>query len=152
MTVYGGFNGKIEMAYNTSALLGSASPVTITSVQNLTIKTAHGTDLVHEIGNRSPIAVVEGNIEVTVTIERFMDTTTFYGVAFNKLCGADNTSGMGANTSINLGYYPNGATAGQPKLLVTNMKPTSYDATVTQDGKVLEKAEFKGQYFQVGTL
>ena len=48
MTVYGGFNGKIEMAYNTSALLGSASPVTITQVQNLTIKTAHGTDLVHE--------------------------------------------------------------------------------------------------------
>jgi hypothetical protein len=152
MAPYGGFNGKIEMAYNTSALLGSSSPVTVTQVQSFSIKLDDGTDLVHEIGQRSPIAAVEGPIEVTVSVERFFDATTFYGVPFSTLAGKANTSGQGANTYINLGYYPNGATGGQPKLVVTNAKPTSYEFSISQNGKATEKAEFKAMYFQIGTL
>ena len=152
MTVYAGFEGKIEMAYNTSTLLGSASAELLTNVQSLSIKTEHGTELVHAMGSRSGVALKEGNIVVTVAIERYWDAANVYGVPFSTLCGANNTSGQGALTTLNLGYYPGGATAAQPKHLVTSLKPKGYEVNTTQDGQLMEKGEFVGIYSSVGTL
>jgi len=122
MPVYRGWNAKI---YKDGTLLGYAQSVTFDIENNL--------EAYYEIGSRTPVDLVEGNQEVTGTIERlWVDTTLLSLVSGSTL------------TEFTIDVY-----VGTMKVKMEGCKTETGSIDVPQDGEIRGSYDFRAKSITV---
>ena len=145
-----GWSGNVYIA-NTAALLASAG-----DAKCLTVPFSYdsGTESVYVIGSRLADDVVEGNIALTGTITRNFDNVDIVASA-NVSITLHEAAGLLKNGSANMSSYflkvcPNGS-AVTPCFTLNDIKFTSWNIDITQDGLISESADYIAKSINVST-
>ncbi len=137
---YKGWQGAIRIATTEEGLATAAN---IPKVQNVSVTHGPSLEALYEIGSRLPTQIKEGNVEISLTIEKHYEDNTFANYA--------GVSSAGEHTEYWVGIYPGGYSAGKPKIVLRG-KFSNWSLSISQDGIVTESVEFVGKAISVGTI
>jgi len=111
-------------------------------IQSASVSHTAGLEPIREIGSREPKEIKEGNIEITLSIERcFIDNHLFEVISRDEL----------SKHEFDIELYPKGTGAGNPIITVRG-KFGSYTYDMTQDGIIMESVDFSGRQISIGTV
>jgi len=127
------FRGWMAKVYKDGVLLGYCQSVTVDVASNL--------EPYYEIGSRTPVSLIEGNQEVTGTLERLWVDTTLLNLV----------SGTSTLDEFTLVFYASTAT-GSPKITLTGCKAESGSIDIPQDGELTESIDFRAKNITVETV
>lgn len=114
--------------------------------QGITIEQDGNVISVHELGNRNPVEIKEGKIEIDITIDNLYLTRDMLG----KVLGvADFTKRLAAFSTF---LYPGGKTQGQPRIKVSNAKYGFGNIKVDLDTIVATQVKGKGTVVDIDSV
>lgn len=128
-----GKEGEVRIADSRAAL----STASCTYVEEVTFTNESAIDMKYVINMQSPYAVVEGNTELTGSIEK-----PFEDVTLANWVGVQASGSMVQPTEKYLGVFPQGFASGNDALIFENVKFTSWNVEFTHDDFVVETADF----------
>lgn len=148
MVTYKGWESKAE--------IGATAPTednNITYMESISFNRSDGLEEVFEIGSRPPKEIKEGNVTVTGTITRKLDTSWTGGTGgtekFYQIGGGSTTAAL---TSYYLYIYPAGYdTAGLPEIRLGGVKFHNYHIEISQDGYAVESMDYIVTTLSYGT-
>lgn len=103
---------------------------------------SHGPNIeaIREIGNRAPVELKEGNIDVTLSLEMCWLNRDMLGKQTQP----------GSLPEFQVDFYPAGVGSGKPIISVTG-KFSGYSMDMSQDAITMESSDFVGRVISVGT-
>jgi len=130
MVVYRGWNALIK---KDGTILGYCQRVTVDIAANI--------EPYYEINSRTPIALVEGNQEITGTIERLWVNSDLLNLV----------AGTSSLTEFTLEFYNTTATGGI-KVTLSGCKPDAGSLEIPQDAELTESFDFRAKGITVTTV
>ena len=122
-------------------------------MQNFNVNTDGGLEGIYEYGKRNPQALSEGKITIEGELEKVFNTDALCGGStFSAVCGVNNSGGESTLSYMQIAYYPNRYTSGQPRILLTEVKFKGWELSPSMDGPALEKAGFSAKVSAVDTV
>ena len=106
---------QVKVGTSRPVVTGSSITGELDGVKSVDLNYSNSLDRTESCGQRTDYAITEGNIKVSGTIERYW--TGSGGDAWN--IGGE---GTGSLTTYYIGIYPGGAVAGQPYIMVDQVK------------------------------
>ncbi len=130
----------ITASYYTYAVIGYVQSVGMTYGNNV--------EAVYGLGSRLPIELKEGNVEITLSMEKcFIDLGLISTVAHRISA----LRGWLAAELFDIDLYPKGTTGGNP-LLTVRGKWNTHGLSMPQDGLAMDTAELIGKTITVTTV
>ena len=133
-----GWRGKLRVA-TTEVGLTTDEP----DILSVTPGIENNVEAAYELGSRDPQSLEEGNIELTVSIEKYYKDNTWAGYA--------GVGSSGALTEYYVRIYPKGTSSTKPYVTYLG-KFGNWELGQEQDGFATETLEFTGKAVSVGTV
>lgn len=131
-----GWSGKLRIATSEGGLTADEDNIT-----NVSPSIDSAVAEAYQLGSRLPQALLEGNIKLAVTIEKFYIDNTW----FNRCYSATTL------TEYYVRVYPQGTVSGKPYVTYLG-KFGNWRLNTPQAGEVTESMDFTGKAVTVGTV
>ena len=116
MVTYSGWQLEVKVGTSLDSVTGSSAGIgLLDAIQRVTWEYDNNLERKEATGQRTSYAIVEGQIGVSGTIERFW--TGSGTEAWTR-----GTNETGSLSTYYIGIYPNGAVAGQPYIAISEVK------------------------------
>lgn len=141
LTFAGSHDGEvIEASYYTYQTIGY--------VQSVTLSHGNNVEAVYELGNRGPVEVKEGNIDISLSLSRCFIDLSLVAIVAHEISA---TRGWLASELFDIDVFPKGDSGGNPKLTVRG-KFGDYSLDMSQDSLLMDSVDFVGKDITVTTV
>ena len=143
----GGAAGVGRVTFNTAPTTGVVITVSyytyqvIGYVQSIGINHGNNVDPVHELGNRGPVELKEGNIDISLSLERCFINLGLISMVVHEISAL---RGWLSAEEFDIDLFPKGTTGGNP-LLTVRGKFNDYSLSMPQDGLAMDSVGFVGK-------
>ncbi len=141
LTFSGSHDGEvIEASYYTYQTIGYVQSIGITHGNNV--------EAINEIGSRLPVEVKEGNVDISLSMERCFIDLGLIATAGHEISA---TRGWLASEEFDIAVYPKGDSGGNP-LMTVRGKFNNYSFDMSQDGILMDSVDIVGKTITLTTV
>jgi len=143
--------GKIvTISYSYQTIVGRA--------QGVSIKHANSVEALYELAGypgssgRGPVALKEGNIKLTGSVEKAYVDRDLVGKAIGRLKQGSDMAGYKGLPEFTMYVYPEGKVSGYRRAVLTGVKFDTFTFDISQDTWLMEDTEFAFMTITLGTI